>query len=71
VNGAAQEESAAKSSVRKIHLPVTPFSRDPIVELYELVLQTPSPFGRLIYVANLWNPQTHRYDRGLPGPIPL
>ena len=64
-NGAAQEESADKSSSRKIHSPM-PFPRDPIVELYELVLQTPSLFGRLIYVAGLWNPETHRYDRGLP-----
>jgi hypothetical protein len=37
-----------------------------VVELYELVLQTPSLFGRLIYIAGLWNPETSRYDRGLP-----
>lgn len=23
-------------------------------------------FGRLIYIPNLWNPQTSRYDRSLP-----
>jgi hypothetical protein len=39
---------------------------NPVVELYELVLQTPSLFGRLIYIAGLWNPETSRYDRGLP-----
>ena len=38
----------------------------PVVELYELVLQTPSLLGRLIYIAGLWNPETSRYDRGLP-----
>ena len=39
---------------------------NPVVELYELVLQTPSLFGRLIYIASLWNPGTSRYDRDLP-----
>ena len=39
---------------------------NPVVELYELVLQTPSLFGRLIYIAALWNPGTSRYDRDLP-----
>jgi hypothetical protein len=39
---------------------------NPLVELYELVIQPASLFGRLIYIANLWNPQTSRYDRGLP-----
>ena len=39
---------------------------NPVVELYELVLQTPSLFGRLIYIASLWNPGTSRYDRELP-----
>ena len=39
---------------------------NPVVELYELVIQTPSLFGRLIYIAGLWNPETSRYDRGLP-----
>src|SRR5690348_18459859 len=39
---------------------------DPIVELWERVLQIPSVFGRLLYVADLWNVQTGRYDRGLP-----
>ena len=39
---------------------------NPVVELYELVLQNPSLFGRLIYIAGLWNPETSRYDRGLP-----
>ena len=38
----------------------------PLVELYDLVIQHPSLFGRLIYIANLWNPQTSRYDLGLP-----
>jgi hypothetical protein len=41
-------------------------SQDPIVELYEKVTQIPSIFGRLVYIANLWNAQTGRYDRGLP-----
>ena len=39
---------------------------NPVVELYELVIQNPSLFGRLIYIAGLWNPETSRYDRGLP-----
>ena len=39
---------------------------DPLVELYELLLQKPSLLGRIIYIANLWNPETSRYDRGLP-----
>lgn len=39
---------------------------NPVVELYELVLQNPSLFGRLVYIASLWNPETSRYDRGLP-----
>jgi hypothetical protein len=39
---------------------------DPRVELYELVLKTPSLLGRLVYIASLWNPQTSRYDRYLP-----
>ena len=39
---------------------------NPVVELYELVLQNPSLFGRLIHIAGLWNPETSRYDRGLP-----
>ena len=38
---------------------------DPLVELYELLLQKPSLLGRIIFIANLWNPETHRYDRGL------
>lgn len=37
-----------------------------VVELYELVLQNPSLFGRLIYIASLWNPENSRYDKGLP-----
>jgi len=37
-----------------------------VVELYELVLQNPSLFGRLIYIAGLWNPELSRYDKGLP-----
>jgi hypothetical protein len=39
---------------------------NPVVELYETVAQNPSLFGRLIYIAGLWNPETSRYDRGLP-----
>lgn len=39
---------------------------DPVAELYDLVLQVPSVFGRLIHIANLWNPHTGRYDRSLP-----
>ena len=39
---------------------------NPVVELYELVLQNPSFFGRLIYIAGLWNPEASRYDKGLP-----
>lgn len=39
---------------------------NPVVELYELVLQNPSLFGRIIYIAGLWNPESSRYDRGLP-----
>lgn len=42
-----------------------PVPSDPRVELYELVLQVPSLLGRLIYIANLWNAQTGRYDSGL------
>lgn len=38
----------------------------PLVELYDLVIQRPSLFGRLIYIANLWNTQTSRYDLSLP-----
>src|SRR5436309_2495884 len=37
-----------------------------VVELYELVLQQPSLFGRLVYIAGLWNPEASRYDKGLP-----
>lgn len=37
----------------------------PLIELYELVTQNPSLFGRMIYIANLWNPNTSRYDLGL------
>ena len=39
---------------------------NPVVELYELVLRNPSLFGRLVHIANLWNPETSRYDRNLP-----
>lgn len=39
---------------------------DPIAELWERVVEVPSVFGRLLYVADLWNVQTGRYDRGLP-----
>ncbi|SRR5579883_3085590 len=37
-----------------------------VVELYELILKNPSLFGRLIYIAGLWNPETSRYEKGLP-----
>lgn len=40
--------------------------RDPVVEFYEAVQKTPSIFGRLISIADCWNPQTGRYERGLP-----
>ena len=36
------------------------------LELYDLLLQDASIFGRLIYIAGLWNPETKRYERGLP-----
>jgi hypothetical protein len=39
---------------------------DSLVELYELMVHVPSSFGRIVYIANLWNPETSRYDRGLP-----
>jgi hypothetical protein len=39
---------------------------NPVVELYELVLQNPSLLGRLIYISGLWNPEGSRYDKGLP-----
>lgn len=39
---------------------------NPVVELYELVLKNPSVFGRLIYIAGLWNSEGARYDKGLP-----
>jgi len=37
-----------------------------VIELYDLVLKNPSLFGRLIYIAGLWNPEASRYDKGLP-----
>ena len=37
-----------------------------VVELYELLLQNPSRFGRLVYISRLWNPEGARYDKGLP-----
>lgn len=40
--------------------------RDPVIELYELVLRDPSVFGRLVHIAGLWNPESGRYERGLP-----
>ena len=43
-----------------------PGPNDPVIELYELLLQNPSLFGRLTYIAGLWNSETARYDRGLP-----
>jgi hypothetical protein len=43
-----------------------PGQDDPVIKLYEFLLENPSVLGRLIYIANLWNPGTGRYDRGLP-----
>ena len=31
-----------------------------------MLLQNPSIFGRLVHIAGLWNPETKRYERGLP-----
>lgn len=39
---------------------------NPAVELYELLLQNPSIFGRMVQVSGYWNPETSRYERGLP-----
>lgn len=39
---------------------------DPIAESWERVVEVPSVFGRLLYVADLWNVRTGRHDRGLP-----
>jgi hypothetical protein len=39
---------------------------NPAVELYELLLQNRSIFGRLVQVSGYWNPETSRYERGLP-----
>jgi len=36
------------------------------LELYDLLLQNPSIFGRLVYIAGLCNPQTQSYERALP-----
>ena len=41
-------------------------AKNPAVELYELLLQNTSLFGRLVQVAGWWNPQLGRYDRGIP-----
>lgn len=35
-------------------------------ELYDLLLQNSSIFGRLLHIASLWNPETRRYEQGLP-----
>jgi len=40
--------------------------RDPAIELYELIVRDPSVFGRLVYIAGLWRPETGSYERGLP-----
>jgi len=37
-------------------------AQSPAVQLYELLLQNPSLFGRLIQVAGWWNPQLGRYE---------
>jgi hypothetical protein len=36
------------------------------IELYELLLQNASLFGRLVQLAGWWNPELGRYERGLP-----
>ena len=41
-------------------------TNNPALELYDLLLQNSSIFGRLVHVASLWNPQTKTYERGLP-----
>ena len=41
-------------------------AQNPAMELYDLLLQKPSLFGRLVHIASLWNPQTKSYGRGLP-----
>lgn len=43
-----------------------PQTNNPALELYELLMQNPSIFGRLVQVANLLNPATKAYERGLP-----
>jgi hypothetical protein len=41
-------------------------AQNPASELYDLLLQNSSIFGRLIHIASLWNPETRRYEKGLP-----
>jgi hypothetical protein len=41
-------------------------TNNPTLELYELLLQNRSIFGRLVHIAGLWNPETKSYERGLP-----
>lgn len=43
-----------------------PQTNNPALELYDLLLQNPSIFGRLLHVASLWNPQANTYERSLP-----
>jgi len=43
-----------------------PQTNNPALELYELLMQNPSIFGRLLHVSSLWNPQTKTYESGLP-----
>lgn len=48
------------------------FAGDPgdrTAALQQLVLQQPTIFGRLIYIACLWNPVTGRYERDLPSRV--
>ena len=39
---------------------------DPVIELYEIILKSPSVFGRIVQIAGLWNPAASRYELGLP-----
>ena len=41
-------------------------TNNPALELYELLVQNPSLFGRLVQVARLRNPATKGHPQGLP-----
>ena len=43
-----------------------PQNNNQALELYELLVQNPSIFGRLLHIAGFWNPLSNRYDIGLP-----